>query len=160
MATFLYRLGGWAFRRRRRVLVAWILVVEQVPQMLLTAMLAVPGGATIFLVLTSVLFIALGAVLEGLPAVVILFPTFLPVVKRLGIDVVHYSTVVVAATGIGLFLPPIGVGFFIACGIARISVDRAAGAMMPYIVMMCIGLLVVILVPWVTLVLPALLKLN
>ena len=27
MATFLYRLGGWAFRRRRRVLMAWILVV-------------------------------------------------------------------------------------------------------------------------------------
>jgi len=140
--------------------VAWILVVERVPQLLLGAMLAVPGGATIFLVLTAVLFIALGAVLEGLPAVVILLPTFLPVVKRLGIDVVHYSTVVVAATGIGLFLPPIGVGFFIACGIARVSVDRATGAMMPYVVMMCLGLLVVILVPWVTLVIPALLKLN
>jgi uncharacterized membrane protein YdfJ with MMPL/SSD domain len=27
MATYLYRLGGWAYRRRRRVLVAWILVV-------------------------------------------------------------------------------------------------------------------------------------
>ena len=140
--------------------VAWILVVERVPQLLLDAMLAVPGGATIFLVLTAVLFIALGAVLEGLPAVVILLPTFLPVVKRLGIDVVHYSTVVVAATGIGLFLPPIGVGFFIACGIARVSVDGASRAMMPYVVMMCLGLLVVILVPWVTLVLPALLKLN
>jgi C4-dicarboxylate transporter DctM subunit len=140
--------------------VAWVLVVEQVPQLLLNAMLAVPGGSLIFLVLTSVLFIALGAVLEGLPAVVILLPTFLPVVKRLGIDLVHYSTVVVAATGIGLFLPPIGVGFFIACGIAKVSVDRATGAMMPYIVMMCIGLLVVILVPWVTLVIPALLKLN
>jgi C4-dicarboxylate transporter DctM subunit len=140
--------------------VAWILVVERVPQLLLNAMLAVPGGATIFLVLTAVLFIALGAVLEGLPAVVILLPTFLPVVKRLGIDVVHYSTVVVAATGIGLFLPPIGVGFFIACGIARVSVDRASGAMMPYVVMMCLGLLVVILVPWVTLIVPALLKLN
>jgi tripartite ATP-independent transporter DctM subunit len=140
--------------------VAWILVVERVPQFLLSVMLAVPGGATIFLVLTAVLFIALGAVLEGLPAVVILLPTFLPVVKRLGIDIVHYSTVVVAATGIGLFLPPIGVGFFIACGIARVSVDRATGAMMPYIVMMCLGLLVVILVPWVTLIVPALLRLN
>jgi C4-dicarboxylate transporter, DctM subunit len=87
-------------------------------------------------------------------------PTFLPVVRALGIDVVHYSTVVVAATGIGLFLPPIGVGFFIACGIARISVDRATGAMMPYVVMMCLGLIVVILVPWVTLVLPRLLGLG
>ena len=39
--------------------------------------------------------------------------TFIPVVQRLGIDVIHYATVVVAATGVGLFLPPIGVGFFI-----------------------------------------------
>jgi tripartite ATP-independent transporter DctM subunit len=140
--------------------VAWVLVVQAVPQMLLAAMTAVPGGAVMFLVLSAVLFIALGAVLEGLPAVVILMPTFLPVVRALGIDVVHYSTVVVAATGIGLFLPPVGVGFFIACGIARISVDRAAGAMMPYVVMMCLGLLVVILVPWVTLILPRLLGLG
>ena len=81
-------------------------------------------------------------------------------VRALGIDVVHYSTVVVAATGIGLFLPPIGVGFFIACGIANIPGDRATGAMMPYVYMMCVGLLIVILVPWVTLVVPRLLRLG
>ena len=27
MATYLYRLGGWAFRRRRTVLLAWITVL-------------------------------------------------------------------------------------------------------------------------------------
>ena len=140
--------------------VAWVLAVQQVPQMLLTAMLAVPGGNVVFLVLTALLFIVLGAVLEGLPAVVILLPTFMPVVTRLGIDVVHYSTVVVAATGIGLFLPPMGVGFFIACGIANIPGDRATRAMLPYVYMMCVGLLIVILVPWVTLVVPRLLRLG
>jgi C4-dicarboxylate transporter DctM subunit len=139
--------------------VAWVLAIQQVPQLLLNAMLTVPGGNVVFLVLTSVLFILLGAVLEGLPAVVILLPTFMPVVTRLGIDLVHYSTVVVAATGIGLFLPPIGVGFFLACGIARVPVDRASGAMLPYVWMMCIGLLVVILFPWFTLVIPRILKL-
>jgi TRAP-type C4-dicarboxylate transport system permease large subunit len=140
--------------------VAWVLAVQQIPQLLLGAMLAVPGGNLVFLALTALLFIALGAVLEGLPAVVILLPTFMPVVARLGIDVIHYSTVVVAATGIGLFLPPIGVGFFIACGIANISGDRATPAMMPYVYMMCAGLLIVILVPWVTLVIPRLLHLG
>jgi tripartite ATP-independent transporter DctM subunit len=140
--------------------VAWILAVEQIPQTVLRLMLAVPGGNIVFLLLTALLFILLGAVLEGLPAVVILLPTFVPVVQRLGIDVVHYATVVVAATGIGLFLPPIGVGFFIACGIARVPVDRATRDMMPYVYMMCVGLLVVILVPWVTLILPRLLKLG
>src|SRR5215510_5022273 len=65
----------------------------------------------------EILFILLRAVLEGLPAVVILVPTFLPVVKKMNIDLIHYAIVVTAATGIGLFLPPIGVGLFISCGI-------------------------------------------
>ena len=136
--------------------VAWVLVVQQVPVLLLTWMSAASAGPTLFLVLTAVLFILLGAVLEGLPAVVIVLPTFLPVVKQLDIDLVHYCIVVVAATGIGLFLPPIGVGLFIACGIANITVDRVVRPMLPYVLFLCVGLLIVILVPWFTLVLPRL----
>jgi C4-dicarboxylate transporter DctM subunit len=134
--------------------VAWILAVQQVPIALLKAMTALSAGPTVFLILTALLFIVLGAVLEGLPAVVILLPTFLPVVKQFNIDMVHYAIVVVAATGIGLFLPPIGVGLFIACGIANISVDRVVRPMLPYVLFLCLGLLLVILFPWLTLVLP------
>lgn len=134
--------------------VAWILAVQQVPVALLQAMTALSAGPIVFLILTALLFIVLGAVLEGLPAVVILLPTFLPVVKQFNIDLVHYAIVVVAATGIGLFLPPIGVGLFIACGIANISVDRVMRPMLPYVLFLCLGLLLVILFPWLTLVLP------
>jgi tripartite ATP-independent transporter DctM subunit len=139
--------------------VAWILAVQQVPVALLRAMTAMSAGPTAFLIFTALLFIILGAVLEGLPAVVILLPTFLPVVKQFNIDLVHYSIVVVAATGIGLFLPPIGVGLFIACGIANVSVDRVVRPMMPYVLLLCLGLLLVILFPWFTLVLPRLFRL-
>ena len=139
--------------------VAWVLAVEQVPARLAALMTSISGGPAIFLLLTALLFIVLGAVLEGLPAVVILLPTFLPVVKQLGIDVIHYAIVVVAATGIGLFLPPIGVGLFIACGIANISMDRVTRAMLPYVLFLCVGLVAVIFVPWLTLILPRLLKL-
>jgi tripartite ATP-independent transporter DctM subunit len=134
--------------------VAWILAVQQVPVALLRAMTELSAGPITFLILTALLFIVLGAVLEGLPAVVILLPTFLPVVKQFDIDMVHYAIVVVAATGIGLFLPPIGVGLFIACGIANISVDRVVRPMLPYVLFLCLGLLLVILFPWLTLVLP------
>jgi tripartite ATP-independent transporter DctM subunit len=136
--------------------VAWILAVQQVPLALLKAMTAMSAGPTAFLIFTALLFIILGAVLEGLPAVVILLPTFLPVVKQFNIDLVHYSIVVVAATGIGLFLPPIGVGLFIACGIANVTVDRVVRPMLPYVLFLCLGLLLVILFPWFTLVLPRL----
>ena len=136
--------------------VAWMLAVAQVPAQVLGAMQAISAGPILFLILTALLFIVLGAVLEGLPAVIILLPTFLPVVKQLNIDLVHFSIVVVAATGIGLFLPPIGVGLFISCGIAGITIDRVIGPMMPYILFLCVGLLFVILFPQITLVLPRL----
>ena len=136
--------------------VAWMLAVAQVPARVLELMQALSAGPTAFLVLTALLFIVLGAVLEGLPAVIILLPTFLPVVKQLNIDIIHFSIVVVAATGIGLFLPPIGVGLFIACSIANVRMDRVIGPMMPYVAFLCLGLSLVILFPWITLVLPRL----
>lgn len=139
--------------------VAWILAVQQIPALLLQTMTSMSTGPTFFLVFTALLFILLGAVLEGLPAVVILLPTFLPAVKQFNIDLIHYSIVVVAATGIGLFLPPIGVGLFISCGIANISVDRAVRPMLPYVAFLCLGLLLVILFPWLTLILPRLFRL-
>jgi C4-dicarboxylate transporter DctM subunit len=136
--------------------IAWMLAVAQVPAAILASMQAISAGPVVFLILNAILFILLGALLEGLPAVVILVPTFLPVVKEMGIDLVHYSIVVTAATGIGLFLPPIGVGLFISCGIAGITVDKVSREMMPYVLMLTIGLLLVIAFPWITLVLPRL----
>ncbi|HKA41610.1 MAG TPA: TRAP transporter large permease [Burkholderiales bacterium] len=138
--------------------VAWFLAVQQLPAVLIEAMSAVPGGAVVFLALTAMLFIFFGAVVEGLPAVVILLPSLLPVVKQLGIDPIHYSIVIIAAVGIGLFVPPVGVGLFIACGVGNISVDRATRTVLPYIAVLCAGLAVLIAVPWFSLVLPRLFK--
>lgn len=139
--------------------VAWVLAVGQVPVFLAEALRSLSAGPTAFLILSAILFILLGAVIEGPAAVVILLPTFLPVVKQFGIDLIHYSIVITAAVGIGLFLPPIGVGVFISCGIAKISVDRVLRPMLPYVIFLCIGLLIVVFVPWFTLILPRLLGL-
>ncbi len=140
-------------------LISWFLTVQQLPAMLLQVMTLVPGSSLVFLLATAVVFIIFGAVVEGLPAVVILLPSLLPVATQLGIDPIHYAIVIVAAVGIGLFLPPVGVGLFIASGIAEITIDRASRAMLPFIAVMCAGLLAVIAVPWFTLVLPRLFKL-
>ncbi len=140
-------------------LVSWFLTVQQMPAALIRLMTVVPGSSTVFLFATAVIFVFFGAVIEGLPAVVILLPSLLPVAGGLGIDPIHYAIVIVAAVGIGLFLPPIGVGLFIACGIADLSVDRATRAMLPFVAVLAVGLVVIILVPWITLVLPRLFKL-
>jgi len=139
--------------------ISWFLTVQQLPTMLIRLMTIVPGSSFVFLLITAVVFIFFGAVVEGLPAVVILLPSLLPVATQLTIDPIHYAIVIVAAVGIGLFLPPVGVGLFIACGIAGVSVDRATRAVLPFIAVLCAGLVIIIVAPWFTLVLPRIFKL-
>lgn len=106
-----------------------------------------PGGWVTYMMVTIAVFMVLGCVLEGLPAIVLLAPIMYPIAKNLGINDIHYSMVVVTAMNIGLMAPPIGVGFYIACKIGNVSPDEAMGAIWPYIGALFIGLLIIALVP-------------
>jgi len=133
---------------------SWILAVEQIPAQLADVMLSISSQPWVFFVICTIIFVVLGAILEGLPAVIICLPIFLPIALKLGIDPLHFSIVVVAAIGLGLFLPPVGVGLYIACTFANLRVDQTIKAMLPYIAVLFAGILVVIAIPWLTLVIP------
>ena len=62
--------------------------------------------------------------------------------------------VLIIAMGIGGFMPLAGVGFYVCCAIMRSDVERASRAMLPYLIMVLIGLLIVAFVPWFALFLP------
>ena len=108
----------------------------------------------LFLVAVSVIVIMFGMVLEGLPAAVVLIPVIFPIAKKIGIHPIHFNVVLTAAVGIGLFLPPIGVGLLMALRFADISVGEHFRAYWPYLMALFIGLLVLILFPEITLFLP------
>jgi tripartite ATP-independent transporter DctM subunit len=134
---------------------AWILVREWVPQML--GELVVGAGRVTFLSLTIVIFVVIGALLEGLPALLIFGPILFPISRAVGLDPVHYGIVIIAAMGIAFFLPPIGVGLSIAAGIARVDIDDVSRTYVPYLIALLLGLALIAAFPWLTLVLPRLL---
>ena len=136
---------------------AWILVREWVPQTLGEWIGAAGIGRAGFLALSVVLFVLIGALLEGLPALLIFGPILFPIGRAVGVDPVHYGIVVVAATGIAFFLPPVGVGLTIAAGIGRVDIDDVSRSYVPYLVALLVGLLLIAAFPVFTLVLPRLL---
>jgi len=136
---------------------AWILVREWVPQTLGEWIAAAGVGRAGFLALSVVLFVLIGALLEGLPALLIFGPILFPIGRTVGVDPVHYGIVVVAATGIAFFLPPVGVGLTIAAGIGRVDIDDVSRSYVPYLIALLIGLVLIAAFPVVTLVLPRLL---
>ena len=133
---------------------SWILTTERVPQSVAALVTGISHSPWIFLLVSNLIFILFGAILEGLPALIVFVPVMYPIATQLGIDPLHYGILVIASIGIGIFLPPIGVGLFIACAIGRMNMIDAARYMIPYLGILIIGLLVVTFVPWFTLVLP------
>jgi tripartite ATP-independent transporter DctM subunit len=131
---------------------SWILAQSGLSREIVAAMRGVPGGAWTFIALSIVVFIVLGCVLEGLPAIVLLGPLLFPVARAFGIHDVHYSMIVMLSMGIGLFMPPIGIGFYAACAIGGVDPGRAMRATWLPLLALFVALLVVAAVPWITLV--------
>lgn len=129
---------------------AWALTQSGFSRDLVALMTQVPGGATGFMLVSMVVFVLLGSMLEGIPAIVLFGPLLFPVARALGIHEVHYAMVVVFAMGLGLFAPPVGVGFYAACAIGKVEADQALNRIWPYLGALLVALLVIAFVPWVS----------
>jgi tripartite ATP-independent transporter DctM subunit len=129
---------------------AWAITQAGVAQAIAVFMTGLPGGWISFMGVTIVVFLLLGCILEGLPAIVLMAPLMFPIAKTLGINDIHYAMVVVSAMNIGLMAPPIGIGFYLACRIGNVPPDEAIGAIWPYLIALLAGLVVIAAVPWIS----------
>jgi tripartite ATP-independent transporter DctM subunit len=130
----------------------WALTQSGFAQQLADILGHAPGGATGIMLLSIVLFIILGSVLEGIPAMVLFGPLLFPVAKAAGINEVHYAIVAVLAMGVGLFAPPLGIGYYSACAIGKADPEAAVKPILPYLGVLVLALVVIALVPWISLV--------
>ena len=128
----------------------WALTQAGFAQQLTDMMIGLPGGKVGFMVVSIGLFIVLGSVLEGLPAMVLFGPLLFPAAEQLGIHLVQYAIVAILAMGIGLFSPPFGVGFYQSCLIGKVSSDDAFGPIWAYMATLVAALLIVAVVPWIS----------
>lgn len=126
---------------------AWAITQSGIVQELTQFLTTLPGGWVAFMGVTVLVFVILGCLLEGLPAVLLLAPIMFPIAKTLGIHEIHYSMVIVCAMNIGLMMPPIGVGFYVACRIGDAKPDDVMVAIWPYIAALLAGVVVIALFP-------------
>ena len=129
---------------------AWGLTQSGFSRWLAQIMATLPGGVPMFLAVSIVAFTVLGSVLEGIPAIVLFGPLLFPIARQLGVHEVHYAMVVVLSMGLGLFAPPLGVGYYAACAIGRVNPDEGMRPILGYMLALLIGTVVVAAVPWIS----------
>jgi tripartite ATP-independent transporter DctM subunit len=129
---------------------AWALTQSGFSQDLAQLMGGLPGGAYGFLAISIIVFILLGSVLEGIPAIVLFGPLLFPIARLAGVNEIHYAIVVILSMGVGLFSPPFGVGYYSACAISKINPDAGIRPIVGYMSALVAGLILIAAIPWIS----------
>ncbi|HWP46835.1 MAG TPA: TRAP transporter large permease subunit [Candidatus Limnocylindrales bacterium] len=120
---------------------SWVMVRQQVPQLIVGWITSISSGSWFFLAFTVVLYLIFSGLLEGLPSLLILAPILYPVALQFHIDPIHFGIISIAALGIGFFMPPIGLGLFLSCSIAKANIGETAKTFAPYMLVLILTLL-------------------
>lgn len=131
-----------------------LLALSGIPAQVASAVTSLSRNPIVFLVAANLIFMLFGAILDGIPALLLFVPILMPVSNQLGIDPLHFTLVAVASLGIGLIIPPIGILLLVICSITQAPLGEVSRAMWPYLVILGVCLLFIIAVPSVVLVLP------
>jgi len=127
---------------------------ERIPPQMAAWLVTLTRDPLILLLLINVLLVVLGTAVEGTSALIILTPIFIPVIKKFGIDPVHFGIVMVMNLTIAGVTPPVGQMMFISSQVLRVSMQQYTVEVLPFLGAMIGVLLLTTIWPEFTLWLP------
>ncbi|TXE11839.1 TRAP transporter large permease [Seonamhaeicola algicola] len=137
-------------------LFGWILITEQLPQLVSSQILNFSNNKYIVLLLINLLLIFVGTFMETIAALLILFPILLKVALAVQVDPIHFAVIALLNLMIGLTTPPLGVCLFVSSSIGKVSIGKVSKAGLPFLLTSFIVLALVTLIPEISLYLPKL----
>jgi tripartite ATP-independent transporter DctM subunit len=112
---------------------AWLLSESHIATLISQAILSISTDHFVVLIVVNLLLLAVGMILEPLPALVMFVPTLLPIQAQLGIDPIHFATVVIVNLMIGMLHPPVGLLVFVTSAIGRVPIWSVAVEVLPFL---------------------------
>jgi tripartite ATP-independent transporter DctM subunit len=132
-------------------LFAFLITRAGVPAAIGTYLESVLQTPAIFLLGVNVALFLIGMFIETSAAIIVLAPILAPVAMHFGIDPVHFGLIMVVNLALGMITPPFGVNLFAACTVAKISLDRIIGQLVPFVLVILACLMVITYVPGISL---------
>lgn len=133
---------------------SWTLAVSGLQNVVSGLLDALGGSPAAFMAFAIVLMVIMGSILEGLPSLLIFGPMLLHMAPQYGIDPMHFGIVIIIAMGIGTFIPPFGICYFVTCAVMDTPVERVTPRFLPYLAVLVAGLVAIAVFPSISLALP------
>jgi tripartite ATP-independent transporter DctM subunit len=137
---------------------SWLMAYLRIPAQATEFLISITDNKILLLFLINVLLLLLGMIMDMAPLILIVTPILYPVVVgKLGLSPIHFGIILMINLAIGLCTPPVGSALFVGCAVGKISIEKAAKAMIPFYFVMVIVLFLITYVPQITMFVPNLL---
>lgn len=121
--------------------------------------LSLSDNALILLFLINILLFVVGMFLDAGPAIIILGPILAPIFIKLGVDPVHFATIMSVNLTVGLATPPMGLVLFVASSVSGEKVQTIARAILPFLFVEILVIFLITFIPAISMTIPKLLGL-
>ncbi|MFO7866285.1 MAG: TRAP transporter large permease, partial [Candidatus Aminicenantes bacterium] len=135
---------------------SWFMAFQDLPEHVSQAISSVASNKIGILLMINLLLLAVGTFMDMTPAILIFTPIFLPIVRHVGVDPVHFGIIMIANLCIGLCTPPVGTVLFLGVGVGNGKIHEVIKSFIPLFFMMVVALIIITYVPAVSLALPEL----
>ena len=126
---------------------SWLLTTSGAAPRLADVFAALDLSSPMLLFIINVFLLLVGIFFDPAPAILLLTPILLPIVKAAGIDLIHFGIVMTANLSIGCFTPPFGINIFVAQAVFKQPVSVIYRGVMPFIWLSIAVLAVITYVP-------------
>ena len=119
------------------------LTMEQIPSKVASVVLSAVSSPVAIIAPIIVILLVVGCFVDNISSCLILTPVFLPMVKAIGMDPVHFGIMMTVALAIGFVTPPYGVNLFVASAVAKLKIEQVSKAAIPFLGAMFVCLLLI-----------------
>ena len=138
-----------------------VMVAEGVPQDLTRAVAALTGNRILILLLVNAFLIFVGMIMDDLSVTVVIAPLFMPLMLDVGVDPIHFGSIVACSVVIGANSPPVAPILYMACRIGKVSIHQAITPALQMIFFVALPImLAVTFIPALSLFVPRLFGVN
>jgi len=134
----------------------YMMTILRIPELVTTGLLNITSNKYALLLLINLALLAMGAIMDMAPLILITAPILIKVVTSplIGMDPVHFGIVMIYNLCIGLLTPPVGTVLFVGSAIGNIKIEETIKALIPFYLVMLLGLLLVTYVPAISMTIP------
>ncbi|GHC33171.1 transporter [Kushneria pakistanensis] len=126
---------------------SWVITIAQLPQQLAELLGPLVDNPRLLMAAIMVVVLLVGMVMDLAPAILILVPLFMPLVREAGIDPIYFGLMFVINCCIGLITPPVGTVLNVVCGISKSTMSEAVRGVYPFVLVYIALLALFVLIP-------------